>query len=296
MEFGRISIAEIDQVDFTLPTDPSMNSTILPGESSGRFRFNLGMDSWGRTEWVGIIYPPKIQQKDFLSYYGQHFNAIELNSTHYKIYAETYIQKWKEQVNNSNFIFCPKMYKGVTHFGSLRGKEELTTNFLKGISSFNEQLGPVFVQLSDSFSPTRIGELKDFLTSLPTHITFFLELRHPHWFINESIFHLLRELNIGAVITDSPGRRDCVHMHLTVPKLFVRFVANDRHPTYTERIIDWAKRIKFWQSKGLEEVNFFIHAQDELVILEVVKNAIETFNEVCNAGLKPLKLSDQSLF
>ena len=34
------------------------------------------------------IYPPKTKEKDFLKHYVQHYNSIELNATHYKVYGE----------------------------------------------------------------------------------------------------------------------------------------------------------------------------------------------------------------
>ena len=48
------------------------------------------------------------------------------------------IQKWKDKAGKKDFKFCPKMYKGVTHFGKLTGKEFITDEFLKGISAFKD--------------------------------------------------------------------------------------------------------------------------------------------------------------
>ncbi|MEJ0106582.1 MAG: hypothetical protein WDO19_30330 [Bacteroidota bacterium] len=70
----------------------------------------------------------------------------------------------------------------------------------------------------------------------------------------------------------------------------MRFVANDMHPTDKVRIKDWAGRIREWKDKGLEEVSFFIHSYDEKAVLDVCMYAIDTFNEVCDAKLKPLRM------
>ncbi|MEJ0106584.1 MAG: DUF72 domain-containing protein [Bacteroidota bacterium] len=99
-----------------------MNATVLPGKPADRFRFNLGLSRWGRREWIGKLYPHKTKEKEFLVYYARHFNAIELNATHYKLYHELTTRRWKDLANNPDFLFCPKMYKGVTHVGSLRDK------------------------------------------------------------------------------------------------------------------------------------------------------------------------------
>jgi uncharacterized protein YecE (DUF72 family) len=108
---------------------------------------------------------------------------------------------------------------------------------LRGIVAFEEHLGPIFVQVSDTFSPNRKEELFTYLRSLPTDLQFFLEVRHPDWFgkqhIREELFSTLKEMNMGAVITDTSGRRDCAHMHLTIPKVFIRYVGKTAilHPT-----------------------------------------------------------------
>ena len=167
--------------------------------------------------------PEKTKEKDFLNYYVQHYNSIELNATHYKIYGANGIAKWKEKAAGKDFLFCPKMYKGITHFGRLTGKDFILNEYLRGIVAFEENLGPTFVQVSDAYSPKRKDELFEFLKSLPTDMQFFLEVRHADWFkepFSNELFETLHALNIGAVITDTAGRRDCAHMHLTLPKTF----------------------------------------------------------------------------
>src|SRR4029078_8784076 len=99
-----------------------------------------------------------------------------------KIYGPRAIEKWKEKVNGKDFLFCPKMYKGITHFGKLTGKDFITSEFLRGIVAFEEHLGPIFIQLSDAFSPKRKEELFQFLKSLPTDVQFFLKGGHPYGF------------------------------------------------------------------------------------------------------------------
>jgi hypothetical protein len=43
---------------------------------------------------VGKIYPEKTKEKDFLQHYVEHYNSIELNATHYKVYDAEAIKKW----------------------------------------------------------------------------------------------------------------------------------------------------------------------------------------------------------
>ena len=67
---------------------------------------------------------------------------------------------------------------------------------------------------------------------------------------------------MGAVISDTIGRRDCVHMELTIPHAFIRFVDSGDEQTDLQRLDEWAKRLKSWKQQGLQSLYFFIHAGD----------------------------------
>lgn len=289
MEFGRVPENELNGIDFSLPAEPASNKAILKGKPAKNPKVYVGCAKWGRTEWVGKIYPPKTKEKDFLQHYVEHYNCIELNATHYKVYGEAGTRKWAEKAKGKDFLFCPKMYKGVTHFGSLKGKDFISNEFLRGIMGFEQHLGPVFVQVSDTFSPKRKEELFTYLGSLPTDLQFFLEVRHPDWFAKEKdredMFAFLRDHNMGAVITDTAGRRDCAHMHLTVPKAFIRYVGNSLHPSDYTRTDVWVERMKYWLDKGMEELYFFMHMHDEATSPELTVYLVDKMNAACGLNL-----------
>lgn len=300
MEFGRVPENELDAIDFSLPFEPAVNKKILGGKPVKNAKVYIGCAKWGRTEWVGKIYPPKTKEKDFLQHYVQHYNCIELNATHYKIYGETGIRKWAEKAQGKDFLFCPKMYKGVTHFGSLKGKDFVSNEFLRGVVAFEKHLGPIFVQVSDTFSPKRKEELFNYLKSLPTDLQFFLEVRHPDWFAKEKeredMFEFLRAHNMGAVITDTAGRRDCAHMRLTVPKAFIRYVGNSLHPSDYTRTDVWVDRMKHWLDQGMEELYFFMHMHDEATSPELTVYLVDKMNAACGLHLiKPAFIDPATL-
>lgn len=297
MDFGKIPENELVKVDFSLQKDPVFNKAVFNGKAVKKPKFYIGCAKWGRKEWIGKIYPEKAKEKDFLDHYIQHYNSIELNATHYQVYKPPAIAKWNDKVGKKNFLFCPKMYQGITHFGNLFGKDDLTAAFLEGILAFKEHLGPVFIQLSDRFSPNRKEELFAYLESLPTDLQFFLELRHPAWFMKtqaDELFGTLRKLNMGAVITDTAGRRDCAHMHVTIPKTFIRYVGNSLHPTDFTRIDAWVKRCKQWLNAGMSEIYFFMHMHDEATSPELTVYLVDKLNKECGLDLmKPTFVSAQ---
>jgi uncharacterized protein YecE (DUF72 family) len=289
MEFGRVPESELNSIDFTLPKEPAFNKKVLKGKPAKNPKVYLGCAKWGRTEWVGKIYPPKTKEKDFLDHYVQHYNSIELNATHYKVYGAAGIRKWGDKAGDRDFMFCPKMYQGVTHRGSLKGKDFITTEFLRGVIAFEKHLGPIFIQVNERFSPKRKVELFTYLRSLPADLQFFLEVRHREWFsdkkIRTELFTTLKEMNMGAVITDTSGRRDCAHMHLPIASAFIRYVGNSLHTTDFTRSDAWVRRIKYWLDNGLKELYFFMHMHDEATSPELTVYLVDQLNAIAGLDL-----------
>jgi uncharacterized protein YecE (DUF72 family) len=235
-----------------------------------------------------------------LQHYVQHYNSIELNATHYKIYGPAGIAKWAATAAGKDFKFCPKMYQGITHRGALGNKQFALDEYLRGIVAFEDKLGPIFVQVSDSFSTKRKDELFSFLAKLPTDVQFFLEVRHPDWFAKDAVrtemMTFLRASNMGIVITDTSGRRDCAHMYLTVPKTFIRYVGNSLHPTDFTRVDQWIERMKTWLDKGMEELYFFMHMHDEAYSPELTVYLVDKLNAAAGLSLqKPVFIQGQQL-
>ena len=213
MHFGRLPDHLLNKVNFALPPEPEANSLVLNGRPTTNPQVYVGGTQWGQPKWKGTIYPPNATADRMLEYYTQQFNCIELNATHYKIYAPETIGEWVKKTANPDFKFCPKMYQGITHAETLADKESLSGEFIESMAAFGQHLGPIFMQLSDAVGPHRMKELYRYLESIPGKpFNFFLELRHPAWFSNAAIqkdlFEMLTALNIGSVISDVPSRRD----------------------------------------------------------------------------------------
>ncbi len=301
MEFGRISENQYASIDYTLPINQPFNTTVLSGNMSKEVSIYIGCSKWGRSEWVGKIFPKATPEREYLPHYAHHFNSLELNATHYKIYDRRTVEKWAEKSRGKGFLYCPKMYQGITHEGSLSSKHVLTDNFLSSVTYFEEQLGPIFIQLSDNFGVKRKQELFDYIERLPVRVPFFLEVRNHDWFerqeIREELLSVLREFHIGSVITDTYSRRECAHMQLTVPKTLVRFVGQGLHATDYARIDLWVEAIKNWMGQGLESLYFFMHLAEESYFPELATYLIDNINEQCKTNIrKPSFIKHNLLF
>lgn len=294
MDFGALPTKELKKVKFDLPKDAPENKITL-ASGGGEGKVFLGCAKWGRKEWVGKIYPKGAKEKDFLRYYGQHYDSIELNATHYKIYTAERLKEWKDQVNSQSFKFCPKAHRGMSFLKHSPTKPGVTKDYLREIRAFKENLGPIYITHDEKIKWDAQGEKEfyEYLESLPKDLSFFVEERWPGFFSNTALkkryYAKLAELGIGTIITDAAGRRDVLHMRLTVPKAFVRFVGNSLHPSDFPRIDDWSRRIKKWLDAGIDEIYFFMHMHDEGKSPELTQYVVKQFNKVCKLGLPPVE-------
>ncbi|MNJ84281.1 hypothetical protein D3C87_17300 [compost metagenome] len=289
MEFGKIDRSLLDKVNFHLPEDGMFTQQLKPAKVQPELF--LGGAKWGRKEWVGLIYPAKTKESDFLEHYIRNFNGIELNTTHYQVYPAATIQKWAEKAAGTNFKFCPKFPQSISHYSDLSSQKAAldTDRFFNSIIHFGAHLGPLFLQLSERYGPAKKQALFAYLKSLPRDLEITLEIRHPDWFQEphrSELFTLLHELSIGAVITDVAGRRDCAHMEVTSPVTFIRFVGNGLHPTDYLRIDEWVERIQTWLKKDLKAIHLYMHQPDEFYTPQLTDYLIKQLNKTCGLQLK----------
>ena len=297
MDFGKIEASQLDSIDLRLPADADRTARILStNKNTEKPKVYVGCAKWSRKDWIGKIYPKGTKDKEFLGLYAQQFNCIEFNAIYYNLPSHQQVRDWKSKVGE-DFLFFPKFTEVITHGKRLKNAQHETDLLLDVLSEFGENLGPMFLMPHPYIGPKKFDDIKNYLESLPRNLPLFLELRNYDWFTLENkklIFDLCEQLNFGSVITDTAGRRDCVHMELTTPFAFIRFVGNSLHKTDYTRIDDWVQRIKKWLDEGIQGVYFFMHQHDELYSPELVKYLIDELNKQCGLDLKPPILYDQN--
>ena len=258
MKFGKVD--DISKIDFSLPEDGPHSDELSP-DLDHPVHFYVGATGWSMKEWKGGIYPPKAKAGDFLNHYAQHFNSIELNSTHYTLPKIETIQKWKDQVPD-DFRFCPKVWQLISHRKDLGIQSGNLTAFIDRIVLFEDLLGPSFLQLPPYFSFERIELLELLLNKWSSSIPLAIEARHAS-FYEEGNFSKYLSLCIKhkciPLITDVAGRRDILHSSLAVDQAMIRWVGNDLHASDYSRLNSWVKRIETWKEKGINEIYFFPH-------------------------------------
>lgn len=300
MEFGKTEPSYWKGLNFSLPPDPAVNKTILTNASKQAPQIYVGCAEWGKKEWVGKFYPSGTQEKDFLPAYAHLFNCIELNTTFYRVPDLYQIKKWQDAVPK-DFKFCPKFPQEITHIKCLRHCEAITAAFLNAVNAFEDNLGALFLLPHPKMGPESLPVIEKYLAQIPASMDVFLELRHPVWFangLNKQLYGLLQKYNTGLVITDAAGRRDCVHMYLSKPESFIRFVGNGLDKTDYTRIDDWVSRMQLWMDEGLNKLYVMMHQHNRIDAPVLNKYLVQKLNKKCNLHLKipELQESQGSLF
>jgi uncharacterized protein YecE (DUF72 family) len=269
MKYGKLE--DVSDVDFEMLPEDLRNSAVLPGAAAIP-DVRLGGTMWNIPAWKGSWFPAGARPADFLRYYSRLFSTIELNATHYRTPEPETVRKWKSETPRG-FMFSPKFPQAISHYRRFVNCGTQTDAFLNAIVEFGDQLGPAFIQLPPHFSPGSADALMAYVRALPSDLHLALEFRHPDWFMPdnraaEEVWSMMRERAVTAVVSDTSGRRDAVHMRLTSPHCIVRFGGNALHPTDYARLSDWLRQLKRWSESGLKSFHLWMHQPESLVTPE----------------------------
>ena len=101
--------------------------------------YHIGTSGWQYSHWKGIFYPEKMRSKDWLQFYAQHLNTLELNVTFYRQVRSSTFQKWYDTVP-ADFLFSVKMLRFITHIKRLNVEKESVRRFLDDVGALKDKL------------------------------------------------------------------------------------------------------------------------------------------------------------
>lgn len=166
----------------------------------------IGTSGFYYDDWKGIFYPEGLHKRDYLEYYANHFQTLELNYTYYRLPETKQSQKMVSR-SSGKIDFVVKAFRGITHDISKDSITEILPRFIDGIAPFvdRKRLAGILLQFPQSFHYT--PENRIYLKSLIEKISplqTFIEFRGKQW-LKESVYKALRELNAGFVCVDEPA-------------------------------------------------------------------------------------------
>jgi uncharacterized protein YecE (DUF72 family) len=217
----------------------------------------LGTSGFSYADWVGEVYPQELPRWQWLPFYTQSFDTVELNVTYYRMPDAKLIRGWIDRTPD-DFLFTVKAHKSLTHE---RNSPDFNA-FSDSIAELKQahKLACVLAQFPHSFHPTPqnrnyLNEVREGLKDFPVVV----EFRGKDW-IQESTFEQLEQLGLGFCCVDEPNLPKLMPRitRVTSPVAYVRFHGRNsekwwRHDhawerydyTYTEEELkEWVPKIR----------------------------------------------------
>lgn len=292
MKFGQV--ANPEEIDFTIPPDDKADEGVLAAGKGSEMDVYVGCAKWNKTDLKGF-YPKGT--KDELTYYSTQFNCIELNATFYRLFPPSTFEKWYATVPEG-FKFFPKLEQTISHFRRLKDVEQVVDNNVTNMSHLKEKLGMPFLQMHNNFGPKDFDRVKLFIDNWKYDIPLAMEFRHTDWYndpsVSSGLYDLLEKNKITNVLVDTAGRRDLMHMRLTTPTPFIRWVGAN-HESDRDRLDEWVERIEDWKKQGMKTLYFFVHQNIEKESPLLSAYFIKKLNKKIGTNIAiPKTLSDNS--
>jgi uncharacterized protein YecE (DUF72 family) len=246
----------------------------------------IGTCSWADEALSKYFYPPKLPAKERLAWYAQHFDTVEVDSTYYRLPAESMVQGWAERTP-AGFTMHVKAFGLMTRHPV---KAETIPDDLRAEMPVDERgrvdrpprelRGEVFRRFLEALEPLRReGKLGGILFQFPSYVVYkdrsleylewartqlgdddmLVEFRHRSWLDEENRAETLAFLErIGAtyVTVDAPRSESAKNLipsvpAVTSPTAYVRF--------HGRNLATWNKR----GSSAAERFDY-LYSDDEL--------------------------------
>jgi uncharacterized protein YecE (DUF72 family) len=216
---------------------------------------HIGTSGWHYKHWLGNFYPAGTAPAQFLPYYMQQFDTVEINNSFYKLPSGQAFTDWMMTVPEA-FVFSVKASRFITHMKKLREPQQSLALFLDRIQSLGEKLGPVLFQLPPAwhFNEERFTA---FLQALPATFRYTFEFRDQSWYTDRA-YQLLQQYNCAFCIYDFSYHQSPVV--ITTDFVYVRLHGpeNKYDGSYSDQALEsWATYCDIWLSQGKQVYLYF---------------------------------------
>jgi uncharacterized protein YecE (DUF72 family) len=223
---------------------------------------HVGTMGWSYGFWKGGFYPQDLASKDFLTYYAERFNSVEVDNTFYKIPRTQTVIDWKQQAP-TGFLFSLKFPQKITHIKMLKDCQDETRVFLEHVGLLEENLGVLLLQFPPMFRQEHFPLLAAYLKALPKEFRYAVEVRNKA-LLNEALFALLKERNVALALVDSAKMplvtektADFVYVRWEGDRKIVTGTLGKPEADRTVQIQQWADKLKPLLERQLPVFGYF---------------------------------------
>jgi uncharacterized protein YecE (DUF72 family) len=225
-------------------------------------RVRIGTSGWVYPHWRGTFYPKGLPTSEWLAYYAQRFDTVELNNSFYRQPSREQFQRWRRAVP-AGFAYSVKLNRFITHIKRLSVDAPTIARSYDTVTGLGPALAAMLVQL-----PPRFGfdaeRLDRFCSAVARRRRrHAIEPRDASWLSDASVAQL-RARNVALCIADTP--RWPTRLVVTADFVYLRFHGPGRlysSPYADEGLREWAERVRGWRAEGRDVLAYFnndVHA------------------------------------
>jgi uncharacterized protein YecE (DUF72 family) len=228
----------------------------------------LGTSSFTAEGWEGPFYPKGIKSAGRLTFYAEHFDTVEIDSTFYACPSPRTVEGWAGKTP-VDFIFSLKVPQIITHEKVLVDCEAEFKQFVETMGILKEKLGPLVLQFpffdKGAFKSQSdfLDRLIPFLKKLPQGHMFAVEIRNREW-LDAQFAGVLRDFQVALVLQDqsrmpSPSELSQKFDPITADWTYVRWLGDRKGieritTTWNKTVIDRTTEISRWVDVCYETV------------------------------------------
>jgi len=186
----------------------------------------IGTSGYDYLDWKGPFYPGDLRREEFLPFYSEHFDTLELNFSYYRMPDPSQLQGIMKR-SGEKLDFSIKAHSSMTHNIDPHGWKSAARQFADAVHVLarDNRLAAVLLQFPYSFH--YVPERRQYLDRLIQEIhelPLVVEFRNTEW-LNKRVFDALRERNTGFCCVDMPRLRGLPAALdiVTAPVAYIRF-------------------------------------------------------------------------
>ncbi len=212
----------------------------------------VGISGFSYAGWKDKFYPQDMKSEEFLGYYSQHLNSVEINSSFYAQPSMAMVKSWSAKTGQG-FMFAFKAPRQITHILKLgKGSPETAEKLSKTLDLLGPKRGPILLQLPP-YSKQDLKLLEEFLSKTSSIENRVFEFRHESWLQNPT-YQLLEKHGAGFCIAETEDMEPV--FQVTGGLAYFRL----RRESYDSKSVDkWAEKIKETVKGSLETYVYLRH-------------------------------------
>ena len=215
-----------------------------------------------------LVLPKGLKSADRLTFYAEHFDTLEIDSTFYACPSPRTVEGWAAKTPD-DFIFSVKVPQIITHEKVLVGCDTEFKQFVETMGILGGKLGPMVLQFpffdKGVFKSQTdfLDRLIPFLKQLPHDRMFAVEIRNREW-LGAQFAGALRDFHVALVLQDqsrmpAPGELSKKFDPITTDWTYIRWLGDRKGieritTTWNKSVVDRTNEIRSWVEVCYETV------------------------------------------